>query len=212
MAKIEVFEKYTERYEKWFERNRFVYESELEAVRKVIPKGKGIEIGVGTGRFASPLEIKYGIEPSRKMGKIAEERGIKVICGVAEKLPLKDSSFDFVLMITTICFVDDIRASFQEVRRVLKPGGYFLAGFIDRESIIGRAYQKNKDKSIFYKEADFYSTDEIINLFKETGFSNFGIVQTVFHDLEDIKHIERAKEGYGEGSFVVIRAVKGDEL
>ncbi|MCD6127223.1 MAG: methyltransferase domain-containing protein [Methanomicrobia archaeon] len=212
MVKIEVFEKYTERYEKWFERNRFVYESELEAVRKVIPKGKGIEIGVGTGRFASPLEIKYGIEPSRKMGKIAEERGIKVICGVAEKLPLKDSSFDFVLMITTICFVDDIRASFQEVRRVLKPGGYFLAGFIDRESIIGRAYQKNKDKSIFYKEADFYSTDEIINLFKETGFSNFGIVQTVFHDLEDIKHIERAKEGYGEGSFVVIRAVKGDEL
>ncbi|HDM23067.1 MAG TPA: class I SAM-dependent methyltransferase, partial [Methanomicrobia archaeon] len=153
MVKIEVFEKYTERYEKWFERNRFVYESELEAVRKVIPKGKGIEIGVGTGRFASPLEIKYGIEPSRKMGKIAEERGIKVICGVAEKLPLKDSSFDFVLMITTICFVDDIRASFQEVRRVLKPGGYFLAGFIDRESIIGRAYQKNKDKSIFYKEA-----------------------------------------------------------
>jgi len=212
MVKIEVFEKYTERYEKWFERNRFVYESELEAVRKVIPKGKGIEIGVGTGRFASPLEIKYGIEPSRKMGKIAEERGIKVICGVAEKLPLKDSSFDFVLMITTICFVDDIRASFQEVRRVLKPGGYFLAGFIDRESIIGRAYQKNKDKSIFYKEADFYSTDEIINLFKETGFSNFGIVQTVFHDLEDIKHIDPVKEGYGEGSFVVIRAVKGDEL
>jgi len=212
MAKIEVFEKYTERYEKWFERNRFVYESELEAVRKVIPKGKGIEIGVGTGRFASPLEIKYGIEPSRKMGKIAEERGIKVICGVAEKLPLKDSSFDFVLMITTICFVDDIRASFQEVRRVLKPGGYFLAGFIDRESLIGRTYQKNKDKSIFYKEADFYSTDEIINLFKETGFSNFSIVQTVFHDLEDIKHIEHAKEGYGEGSFVVIRAVKGDEL
>ena len=212
MVKIEVFEKYTERYEKWFERNRFVYESELEAVRKVIPKGKGIEIGVGTGRFASPLEIKYGIEPSRKMGKIAEERGIKVICGVAEKLPLKDSSFDFVLMITTICFVDDIRASFQEVRRVLKPGGYFLAGFIDRESLIGRTYQKNKDKSIFYKEADFYSVDEIIDLLKETEFSNFKIVQTVFHDLKDIKHIDPVKEGYGEGSFVVIRAVKGDEL
>ena len=212
MVKIDIFEKHAERYEKWFERNRFVYESELEAVRKVIPKGKGIEIGVGTGRFAFPLEIKYGIEPSRKMGKIAEERGIKVICGVAEKLPLKDSSFDFVLMITTICFVDDIRASFQEVRRVLKPGGYFLAGFIDRESLIGRTYQKNKDKSIFYKEADFYSTDEIINLFKETGFSNFSIVQTVFHDLKDIKHIEHTKEGYGEGSFVVIRAVKGDEL
>jgi len=73
-------------------------------------------------------------------------------------------------------------------------------------------YQKNKEKSIFYKEADFYSVDEIIDLLKETEFSNFKIVQTVFHDLENIKHIDPVKEGYGEGSFVVIKAMKGGEI
>ena len=212
MAKTEVFEKHAKRYEEWFERNRFVYESEIRAVKKMMPKGKGIEIGVGTGRFAIPLKIRYGIDPSRRMGRIAKKRGIKIIYGIAEKLPLKECIFDFLLMVTTICFVDDIKTSFQEAYRVLKPGGYFLTGFIDRESLIGRMYQKNKEKSIFYKEADFYSVDEIIDLLKETEFSNFKIVQTVFHDLENIKHIDPVKEGYGEGSFVVIKAMKGDEL
>lgn len=32
--------------------------------------GSGIEIGVGTGRFALPLGIKQGIEPSRSMTEI----------------------------------------------------------------------------------------------------------------------------------------------
>lgn len=212
MARIEVFEKNTTRYEEWFERNRFVYESELLAIKKMIPEGKGIEIGVGTGRFALPLGIRYGVEPSKKMGTIAERRGITVIGGIAEKLPLKDCIFDFLLMVTTICFVDDIKTSFQEVYRVLKPHGYFLIGFIDKKSPVGMMYQKNKDKSIFYKEAIFYSVDEIIDLLKEKGFSNFKIAQTIFHDLKSIKHTESVKEGYDEGSFIVIKAMRGGEL
>ena len=44
MARIEPFEKFTERYEDWFVKNRFVYESELKAIREQLPKTeKGIE-------------------------------------------------------------------------------------------------------------------------------------------------------------------------
>jgi len=58
--KIEPFEKYTQKYEDWFERNRFAYESELQAVRAMLPKeGIGVEIGVGSGKFAVPLNIKF---------------------------------------------------------------------------------------------------------------------------------------------------------
>ena len=72
MARTEPFEKYTEQYEDWFIKNRFVYQSEIKAIREQLPKTKkGIEIGVGTGQFGAPLGIKIGIEPSRKMGKIA---------------------------------------------------------------------------------------------------------------------------------------------
>ena len=50
MPKVEPFEKYTSQYEGWFERNIFVYESELRALREQLPEsGKSIEIGVGSG-------------------------------------------------------------------------------------------------------------------------------------------------------------------
>ena len=105
MAKIEAFEKYTEQYEGWFIKNRFVYQSEVRAIREQLSDAKrGIEVGVGTGRFSSPLGIRIGIEPSGKMGEIAMHKGIKVIKAVAENLPLKESSFEFALMVTTICF------------------------------------------------------------------------------------------------------------
>ena len=209
MAKIEPFEIFPDRYEEWFEVNRYVYESELQAVRQLLPDGgKGIEVGVGSGRFATPLGIKLGIEPSAEMRKIAMSKGIGVMEGVAESLPLEDAQFDFVLMVTTICFLDDIDAAFKETSRVLKPEGYFIIGFIDKESPIGQLYQKHKDENPFYKITIFYSVNEVTQYLKQTGFDSFHFTQTVFHDLTEIKEVEPVKEWYGDGSFVVIRAKK----
>ena len=188
MAKIEPFEKYTQRYEQWFEKHRYVYLSELKAVERLLPENREncIEIGVGTGRFAQPLGIKIGLEPSKKMAKIAEKRGIKVYYGVAENLPFKDEIFDCVLMVTTICFVDDIQKALSEAYRVLKKGGYIVIGFIDKDSPLGEYYQKIKDKNPFYKDANFISTKQLTDMLKSIGFTDFKFVQTVFHKLEDI--------------------------
>ena len=109
MPKTEPFELFTDAYEKWFVDNKQIYELELETVKQLLPpKSHGLEVGVGSGRFAAPLGIKIGVEPSRAMAEIARKRGIEVVVGVAEKLPFKDNSFDFVLLVTTICFVDDM--------------------------------------------------------------------------------------------------------
>ena len=76
MEKVEPFERYTEEYEDWLERNKFAYLSELEAIKSQLPKtGYGLEIGVGSGRFAAPLGIKLGIEPSKEDGKNRETEG-----------------------------------------------------------------------------------------------------------------------------------------
>ncbi len=209
MPRIEPFEEFYDRYEKWFEDNEYVYLSELNAVRFFIPRdGRGVEIGVGSGRFASPLGIKVGIEPSTKMREIASKKGIEVYEGVAEKLPFEDRSFDYALMVTTICFVDDVELSFKEVNRILKDNGIFIVGFVDKKSPLGKMYTLKKESSHFYRIATFYSTSEVLDHLRKTGFEREEIVQTIFGKMNDIRTVQDFEFGYGKGSFVVIKAIK----
>ena len=209
MARIEPFEKHPLQYEQWFDRHKFAYESELQAIRKLLPQhGNGLEIGIGSGRFAAPLGIKLGLEPSSKMMEIAQARGIEVIGGVGESLPFRDSQFDFATMVTTICFLDDVEVVFDEAYRILKPGGCLIIGFIDKDSSIGQVYQQHKNENVFYRIATFYSVDEVVSHLKTAGFKVFNFAQTIFHNLAEVKGIEPVREGYGEGSFVVVRALK----
>ncbi|MBN1149738.1 class I SAM-dependent methyltransferase [candidate division WOR-3 bacterium] len=209
MARTKPFDEFTFEYDNWFFTNHFTYISELKAVKKLIPKkGQGLEIGVGTGRFAEPTGVTFGVEPSVKMAKIAAERKIQIVRSIAEYLPFKDFAFDFTLMVTTICFIDDVEQSFQEAKRVLKNGAPFLVGFIDKESPIGKLYQKLKNSSEFYKIANFYSFREIAEMLEKTGFRDLKSVQTVFRGLKEMDSEEEALEGHGKGSFVVLRAIK----
>ena len=209
MPRIEPFEKYSEKYEDWFERNEFVYKSEIQAIKELLPKvKKGIEIGVGSARFAVPLGIKTGVDPSPRMREISQKKGIKVIDTVAEELPFENSQFELVLMVTTICFVDNLNLAFSEAYRILKLGGYLIIGFVDKDSHLGRLYQQSKKKNVFYKIATFYSVKEVDYNLNKVGFREFKFKQTIFHSLNEIKNVEPVKENYGQGSFVVIRARK----
>ena len=207
MAKVEPFEKYTKDYEKWFEKYRGFYLSEVNLLRKLLEWNrvefkKGLEIGVGSGRFAVPLGVKYGVDPSPKMLKIALSRGIKVAKGVAEYLPIKTESVDFTLMVTAICFVDDPEKSFGEVERVLSKGSYFLLAFVDRESPLSRLYELKRHRSKFYGPARFFSAQELLNMAqKNTRLRFIDSGQTIF-GLEDGEY--PPLRGFGKGSFVAL--------
>lgn len=207
--RIEPFEKYFLRYEQWFIDNPNVYKSELLAIKSLLPKRKkSIEIGVGTGKFAVPLGIMVGIEPSNKMRQLSLKRGIDVINAVGEFLPIRKERLDLVLMVTTICFLDDIKMAFEDVYNILTSKGSFIIGFIDRNSTIGIKYQLQKKENVFYNVADFYSVDEVVSYLKTANFTKFEFSQTIFRPLHEIKDIEPIKPNYGEGSFVVIKADK----
>ncbi|MBN1797640.1 MAG: class I SAM-dependent methyltransferase [Spirochaetales bacterium] len=209
MAKTKAFDINVKQYEAWFEKNKYAYESELLAVKKALPQlGIGVEVGVGSGRFAQPLGINLGIEPAKKMRQQAVKRGIKVLDATAEKIPFKDRSFDFVLMVTTICFLDDVEKACREIFRIVKENGAVIIGFVDKDSPLGKRYRKYKDDSVFYKEAIFYSTDEVVSYLQKAGFSDFCFYQTIFKPLHSLRRIESVKEGYGLGSFVVIKGIK----
>jgi SAM-dependent methyltransferase len=209
VPKIRPFEENVERYEAWFDRFHLAYESELGAIRALMPEGgEGLEVGVGTGRFAGPLGVRSGVEPSPAMGRLAVGRGMEVRFGVAEDLPFEDSRFDYLLLVVTLCFLDDVYLAFREAYRVLRPRGHILIGFIDRISPLGKTYEKIREENVFYREATFFSTDEVIFYLSQAGFGEFEFRQTIFQHPAEMKKTERVKPGYGEGSFVVVRGEK----
>ena len=209
MAKIRAFDENARAYDDWFETHKSLYASELEAVRSLLPEtGKGIEIGVGTGRFAEPLGIKVGVEPSPAMRAIARERGIDTIDGVAEKMPVESETFDYVLFVTTLCFLESLHKAFGEAMRILKPKGAVVIGFVEKGSALGRLYQQRQADSRFYGEATFHTVTEIIHVLELTGFGELSFCQTLFPEKETTGSVQAVKAGYGDGAFVVVRAIK----
>lgn len=209
MRNITPFEDHAGTYDDWFSANRFAHESELRAVRHLLPRGGSVvEVGVGTGRFAGELGIALGVEPSISMRRIARERGVSVIGGKAEALPFRDGRFDFVLMVTTLCFFDDVERSLREAHRILKPAGSLVIGFIDRDSPLGKTYEERKTGSLFYRQATFHSASEVAGFLEDAGFRTMVFAQTIFRDPGGMDEADPVREGYGEGCFVVVRADK----
>lgn len=195
------------RYEAWFVNHEKAYLSELLALRPFVPwEGRGIEIGVGSGRFAAPLGVQVGLDPSPAMLAYATARGIQAVEGTAEDLPFADGSFDHALVVTSLCFVDSAARMLAEARRVLKPGGRLVIGFIDRDSAMGQDYLAHQDENVFYREATFYSAVEVERLLLESGFSIDAWGQTLAHPLPETREIEPLQPGHGACAFVVVAA------
>lgn len=211
MATTAPFDAHPDRYDAWFDRQDAAYRSELRAIRALLPgRGEGLEIGVGTGRFATPLGLDHGVDPSPAMRERARERGLEVRDGVAEALPYSDARFDEALMTTTLCYLDDPATAFSEARRVLRAGGVFVVAFVDREGPLGRRYEAEQEENVFYAPAQFHAAPDVAGLFGKTGFENLQARQTLFSDPETMTNPDPVREGYGEGSFVVLRGEAPD--
>jgi len=196
------FETLADVYDAWFDAHPQVFESELEAVRAVLPERAGawVEIGVGTGRFASHL----GIEPVAAMAALARRRGVRVLAGTAENVPLEGSSVQAAFVITTLCFVRDVDGTFSEMRRILVQGGVVVIAFLPREGALGRRILEDGGGDPFFREARLLSTVEVLAAMARAGLRVEQIVQTLTNPAGD-ERVEAPSEGFDRGSFVVIR-------
>ena len=210
MPVVTIFEQHAQEYDAWFDTHAFAYQAEVAALRSCIPgEGLSLEVGIGTGRFAGPLGIRFGIDPSRRMLAIARQRGLLVCQAVGEQLPFRDRQFDVVLLVTVICFVDDVPTLLRELRRVLKSGGHLVIGFINRDSELGRLYEARKETSAFYRDARFFSVEEVADRVQKAGFHSLRFRETLWGDSGQLASGKlEVRDGYGKGAFVVLRAIK----
>ncbi len=173
-----VFNEYAGDYDRWFDEHAGVYRAQLRLLRTAVPDhGQGLEVGVGSGRFAVPLGIHCGIDPSFGLASIAHQRGIDVVLGEGEHLPYCAGAFDYVLMMTVICFIDDVVTVFWEACRVLKPGGILVVGFIEAGGEVAGKYRNEKTKARFLRFARFRSPDEVTGFFEDTGFTGISVIR-----------------------------------
>lgn len=91
------------------------------------------DLGCGSGVFTGLLHRRgfncTGIDLSPKLIRIAHEAhpGIDFQEGDIEHLPFADESFDGVLLAGVLHHLPDWTACIAEVKRILKPGGRFVA-------------------------------------------------------------------------------------
>jgi hypothetical protein len=75
---------------------------------------------------------------------------------------------------------------------------------VDKESKLGRHYAKKREESKFYKEATFFSAQEVLKYLEEAGFRPVRIKQTLIPGVLP----ETILDGFGKGAFVAIRGMK----
>jgi SAM-dependent methyltransferase len=168
---FDVFDTHAERYDRWYDEHEKVYRKELALIRRYRgAEGADLEIGVGTGRFAEPLGIRLGLDPSLPMLRIARSRGVEAIRGLAEALPFMDASLESVLIMTSLCYFDDPWLVLREISRVLAPGGGVIIGFLGKGGEIAERYLHTPEKGPFLAHATFYAPEEVIAMLASAGF------------------------------------------
>jgi SAM-dependent methyltransferase len=199
------------KYDSWYDsKGRFAFRSELAALRTLLEglERPWLEIGVGTGRFAEALGIEHGLDPSEELLKLARQRGIDVLWGEGEETPYRAQAFGAVFLLTTWAFLEDRAAVLGECKRLLKPGGRVINGWLDRDGAWTRGYvEKGKQGHPLFSHARFATCDEVTADFERAGFRVERVVSTLLLGPDECDRVEEPVEGYRPGaSFVAIRA------
>ena len=207
------FDKYAERYDSWYEKNKAIFECESKAIKALDLHGKGLSIGVGTGMLDFHTPIDIGVDPSVNMLKHAKARGIKPVRAVGEFLPFRDESFDFVIMITTLCFLVSPKKAIREAWRIMHSRGELAICIIPRESSWGKEYVKRGEAGhALYKYAHFYTLNEVKDMLNETSFTIISIKSTLSYSPHDEPRVEEPSDSPEGKSFVCIKAVKRNKI
>ena len=105
----------------------------LRALTLLSPGTRLLDIGCGDGTFGEAASGQFrevhGVDIAADAVHMAQGRGVngQIVDAGAEPLPYPDATFDAVTALSMLQFVVDVERLLHECRRVLRPGGQFIA-------------------------------------------------------------------------------------
>ncbi|MHC4551054.1 MAG: class I SAM-dependent methyltransferase [Planctomycetota bacterium] len=157
---------------------RFKYYSLIRSIRKQFPRSKGIrllEIGCSQGRLLSTLQLhrrfdSTGVDLTELSVEYARGQGLDVRLGTLQSQSFPDESFDAVVALQTVEHLLDPIGELEEIHRVLRKGGIFLATVPCvthyRARMAGMKWKYYGPPGHLW----YFSPDSFRRLFEKTGF------------------------------------------
>ena len=140
-----------------------------------------LDYGCGTGNYLMQLKARgfihlYGLDKSEEMCKIsAEKTGLVVRCGDELNLPYEKNSFDAVIIIDVLHFVQNIDVFFARLNTIIKPGGKVFIATQSREQLRTRVYAKYFPSAYEIDKDRHHQISEIISHATTHGFSHYDV-------------------------------------
>jgi ubiquinone/menaquinone biosynthesis C-methylase UbiE len=165
------------------------HELQVELLNKLIKENgtrKILEIAPGPARLTREIKANgTALEYSKEMIKLAKEnmKGSKYkwrfVKGDAFKLPFKSNSFDTVF---TFRFIRHFKTEkrqklYSEIRRVLKPGGFFVFEALNKPKNEKIRKIVGKEKYVLYDV--LYDKRELLKELNDNGFGIVSLNSTV---------------------------------
>lgn len=161
-------------YDAWYDtaRGRWIGDTEYALAARLLATQPGdsvLDVGCGSGWFtrraAADDLVATGLDPNPDWLDYARARSspaLNWVEGDARELPFADASFDHVLSIAALCFVDDERQAVAETVRVARRR--FAIGWLNRSSLL--YWQKGRGGgSGAYRGARWHTAGEVRALF-----------------------------------------------
>jgi ubiquinone/menaquinone biosynthesis C-methylase UbiE len=170
-----------------FGRDKAIQEKLIELAAPA-PGEKVLDVGCGTGTLAIAIKEQvggdevHGIDASPEMIQVAKEKAAKAGSDIdfqvalIEAIPFPDASFDLVTSSLMLHHLpDDLkRTGLDEIRRVLKPGGRFMA-----MDFAGHSHSPlGHLLSIFGYSHGESMVDKLMPMLKDAGFSEVEDIST----------------------------------
>jgi wyosine [tRNA(Phe)-imidazoG37] synthetase (radical SAM superfamily)/SAM-dependent methyltransferase len=169
----------------------------LEGARDVLSVGCGpaaVEKGLSDAGFQLT-----GLDASRQALARAPE-GIRTVVARAEDMPLSTASFDAVIFVVSLQFVEEYRQALEEASRVLRPGGRLVVMLLDPASDFFRDRSRDPGSTISrIKHAD-------LQAMADAASADFDIRTEHLLGVKGRTVLDSAKPG--EAALFVIRGTK----